>query len=83
MDNEVARQKWAQYSLSNLGRKWRDFKCELKDKFFDISKTNEQMIEEIPAYVDPVQMKCLIDYWLSPEAKVHSLSYFFLLHKFN
>lgn len=71
-DDEMFRRRWAHFSLGCLGRKWRDFRKELKDKFFDVSKTKEQMIVGILSNVDPTQMKCLIDYWLSPEGMAKS-----------
>lgn len=69
-DDVLIRKCWSRFALSCLGRRWRDFRKQLKDKFFYLSKTKEQMVHGIPSFVDPLQMKCLIDYWLSPKGKV-------------
>lgn len=51
--------------------KWKQWKCDLKAKAFDPSKTEEKIASVVPdCRVDPDQYRELVHHWFSEEAQV-------------
>ncbi|KAK7285061.1 hypothetical protein RJT34_19819 [Clitoria ternatea] len=54
----------------NMSGKWSQFKHDLKSKAYDESKTEEEMISNIPdTRVDPSQFRTLVYHWCSNKGK--------------
>nr|CAD1824622.1 unnamed protein product [Ananas comosus var. bracteatus] len=56
-----------------LGKKWKDFKCELKKKHYDAHKTYEERVADRDPRVIPDQWKHLVDFWNSEEGQARCL----------
>lgn len=56
--------------IKALGKKWKDFKCELKKKHYDAHKTFEERLADRDPRVIPDQWKHLVDFWNSEEGQV-------------
>ncbi|CAL5419282.1 unnamed protein product [Camellia sinensis] len=55
--------------LMSVGKKWKDWKDQLKRKHFNKYKTNEERLANCPDRVDPSQWKILVQFWNSLEAQ--------------
>jgi hypothetical protein len=59
------------WSMKDLRDKWKNWKHNLKKKYFDESKTAEQVVAKAPLdKVDVTQYTELVHYWYSEEGKV-------------
>ncbi|XP_040382235.1 uncharacterized protein LOC107304641 [Oryza brachyantha] len=61
------------YSLATAGKKWKDYKADLKKTHFNETKTVEELIAACDDRVQPENWVWLVDHWLSPEAKARSM----------
>lgn len=55
--------------MATAGRKWKDFKADLKRKFFDETLTDEELKKRNGDRVNTTDWEFLIDYWRSPDAQ--------------
>lgn len=55
--------------LKALGKKWKDFKSELKAEYFYRYKTKGELLENKPPEVQKDQWEFLVGFWLSEEGK--------------
>ncbi|KAL7174063.1 hypothetical protein ACSBR2_033336 [Camellia fascicularis] len=58
--------------LMSVGKKWKDWKDQLKRKHFNKYQTNEERLANCPDRVDPSQWKILVQFWNSVEAQERS-----------
>ena len=67
----VVDDKLKDYVMGSAHKKWRDFKVDLKQKFFKPEKTDEELyalrLEDDRVSID--DWKWLIEFWRSEEAK--------------
>lgn len=56
--------------MATAARKWKDYKADLKEKFFDESWTDEELKERDGDKVNAADWAYLIDFWRSPESEV-------------
>jgi hypothetical protein len=56
--------------MATAGVKWREFKAELKRKFFDETLTDEELKSRNGDRVNAADWNFLIDYWRSPDSQV-------------
>lgn len=61
---------YKEWIMKSLGKKWKDYKCMLKRKFYEIYKTDEERIANCPETVIPEQWEKLVYFWSSPEGQV-------------
>lgn len=64
--------------LYNAGKKWKEFKAELKRQYFDDKLTDEELKKRHHGRVNDEDWKFLVDYWKSPESEVRLI----LLHTY-
>ncbi|CAI8587697.1 unnamed protein product [Vicia faba] len=55
------------YCKLSIAKKWAAYRQSLWTRFYDPSKTLEQIISDIPLGVDPIQWAHFVDYRLKPE----------------
>lgn len=58
--------------MKALGKKWKDFKSDLKKKHYDTHNTYEDRLADRDSRVLPEQWRQLIEYWDSEEGQVLS-----------
>jgi hypothetical protein len=63
------------YCKLSIAKKWAAHRQNLWTRFYDPSKTRDQIISNIPLGVDPIQWAQFVDYRLKPETLV-KLDYF-------
>ena len=56
--------------FKSLAKKWKDYKAELKARYF-ISDNEDELLQNKPPDVLRDQWIALVEYWLSPEGKVY------------
>ncbi|XP_028073882.1 uncharacterized protein LOC114276298 [Camellia sinensis] len=71
-DNTDAPDIFKHNCLMSVGKKWKDWKDQLKRKHFNKYKTNEERLANCPDRVDPSQWKILVQFWNSLEAQERS-----------
>ena len=54
----------------SIGKKWRDYKRDLKAMYVTNYKTKDALMKNRPSHKPRDQWSCLISYWLSEKAKV-------------
>ncbi|XP_070010995.1 uncharacterized protein [Nicotiana sylvestris] len=57
------------YVLKSLGKKWKDYKCELKGEYLRKYKTKDLLLKNRPSRIPRDQWSGLVAYWLSDKAK--------------
>ncbi|KAG5564236.1 hypothetical protein RHGRI_000438 [Rhododendron griersonianum] len=57
-------------TLKSLGEKLRAWRCSLKEKYYDESKTAAQVVATAPATVNQEQYADLVSYWYSTDGQV-------------
>ncbi|OIT19658.1 hypothetical protein A4A49_55855, partial [Nicotiana attenuata] len=67
------------YVIKSLGKKWKDYKCDLKSKYTSKYKTKDALPKNRPSRIPRDQWTGLVSYWLSDKAKV-STSYVLKTH---
>jgi predicted component of type VI protein secretion system len=70
MDEAVS--KWF---MDTAAKKWKDYKTNLKNKYFDETLTDEQMKERLKSILNDDDINELIQFWRSPECQVRNSSY--------
>uniref|UniRef100_A0A1U7VB81 Uncharacterized protein LOC104214295 n=2 Tax=Nicotiana sylvestris TaxID=4096 RepID=A0A1U7VB81_NICSY len=60
------REAWV---LKSLGKKWKDYKCELKGEYTPKYKTKDALLKNRPSRIPRDQWSGLVSYWLSDKAK--------------
>jgi hypothetical protein len=70
MDEAI--KKWF---MDMAAKKWKDYKTNLKEKFFDEILTNEQMKERLKNKLNDDDINDIIEFWRSPECQVRNSSY--------
>ncbi|XP_070025399.1 uncharacterized protein [Nicotiana sylvestris] len=55
--------------LKSLGKKWKDYKCELKGEYTPKYKTKDALLKNRPSHIPRDQWSGLVSYWLSDKAK--------------
>ncbi|XP_020407839.1 uncharacterized protein [Zea mays] len=60
------------YVITSAAKKWREFKADLKNKYFDETLSFEELIAKRDERVKESDWERLITYWMSPEAEVHA-----------
>ncbi|XP_057993077.1 uncharacterized protein LOC110659855 isoform X1 [Hevea brasiliensis] len=53
------------FILKSVNKKWRDYKSDLKAKYYDPLKTKEQISEDVPKDVLPPQWTALVNEWFT------------------
>jgi hypothetical protein len=53
--------------MDTTARKWKDYKSDLKEKYFDEILTDEQMKEKLKNILNDDDISDLIKFWRSPE----------------
>ncbi|RWR97188.1 bromodomain-containing protein 4-like protein isoform X3 [Cinnamomum micranthum f. kanehirae] len=61
------RKKWV---LQSLGKKYRDYKKDLKDKYYLSWNTDEERLQHLPPDVSREDWAWLVQYWGNPEVQV-------------
>uniref|UniRef100_J3N185 Transposase Tnp1/En/Spm-like domain-containing protein n=1 Tax=Oryza brachyantha TaxID=4533 RepID=J3N185_ORYBR len=56
------------YVLEKAHMIWKDYKADLKKKYFDATLTDEELMDRRDSRVNEIQWEWLIDHWKSPEA---------------
>jgi hypothetical protein len=69
---DAAAKKWF---MDTAAKKWKDYKADLKNKYFDETLTDEQMKERLKNILNVDDINGLIDFWRSPECQVMNNSY--------
>jgi len=64
---DAAAKKWF---MDTAAEKWKDYKVDLKDKYFDGILTDEQMKERLKNILNDEDLNDLIMFWRSPECQV-------------
>ena len=59
--------------MTTCGLKWKGFKAELKEKFFDETLTDKELMARNGARVNPNDWKYLINFWRSDESKISNM----------
>ncbi|KAK9094641.1 hypothetical protein Scep_026110 [Stephania cephalantha] len=67
--DDARARKWI---LESIARKWKDYKFELKAKYFKAGKTRVEIEQLVPVGVFPGQWKSLVQYWFSDKSKLLS-----------
>ncbi|KAF0915482.1 hypothetical protein E2562_036487 [Oryza meyeriana var. granulata] len=68
-DVDEAAKKWF---MDTAARKWKDYKADLKEKFFDETLTDEQMKERLKNILNDDDFNDLIKFWRSPECQART-----------
>jgi hypothetical protein len=76
--------------MDTAARKWKDYKANLKDKYFDETSIDEQLKERLKNKINDDDINELINFWRSPECQVsnssislfHPLAYECANHRF-
>nr|XP_009797182.1 PREDICTED: uncharacterized protein LOC104243659 isoform X2 [Nicotiana sylvestris] len=55
--------------LKSLGKKWKDYKCNLKGEYVKKHKTKDALLKYRPSRIPRDQWRGLVSYWLSDKAK--------------
>ncbi|OAY62811.1 hypothetical protein ACMD2_09523 [Ananas comosus] len=63
-------EKWI---LKSTGRKWKDYKCDLKGAYFDEKASLKELYNLVPKDVIKDQWVYLVDFWKSNEGKARSI----------
>ncbi|KAI8557091.1 hypothetical protein RHMOL_Rhmol05G0307700 [Rhododendron molle] len=61
-------------TLKSLGEKLRAWRCSLKAKYYDESKTAAQVVATAPPTVNPEQYADLVSYWYSTDGQLLSIA---------
>lgn len=69
-----------EWVLKAINRKWRDLKSDLKGKYYDKSKTREQIMENVPEGVRSDHWCVLVNRWFDPEVQVSQHSIYIMTH---
>nr|XP_009797186.1 PREDICTED: uncharacterized protein LOC104243659 isoform X5 [Nicotiana sylvestris] len=56
--------------LKSLGKKWKDYKCNLKGEYVKKHKTKDALLKYRPSRIPRDQWRGLVSYWLSDKAKI-------------
>ncbi|KAH0693184.1 hypothetical protein KY285_020281 [Solanum tuberosum] len=57
------------FVLKSLGKKWKDYKCEIKGEYMSKYKTKDSLLKNRPNRIPRDQWSGLVSYWLSDKAK--------------
>ncbi|XP_049399687.1 uncharacterized protein LOC125863701 [Solanum stenotomum] len=57
------------FVLKSLGKKWKDYKCEIKGEYMSKYKTKDSLLKNRPNRRPRDQWSGLVSYWLSDKAK--------------
>ncbi|KAH0682523.1 hypothetical protein KY285_020031 [Solanum tuberosum] len=55
--------------LKSLGKKWKDYKCEIKGEYMSKYKTKDALLKNRPSRIPRDQWSGLVSYWLSDKVK--------------
>jgi len=58
--------------MDTAAKKWKDYKADLKDKYFDEILTDEQMKERLKNILNDEDLNNLIMFWRSPECQART-----------
>lgn len=57
--------------MKEMGKKWRDYRYELKKNYYDTHETDEERLQNRPSFVKEEDWKWLIkEHWGTPKVKV-------------
>jgi hypothetical protein len=73
MDEAI--EKWF---IATIATKWRNYKTNLKKKYFDETLTDEQIKDRLKNILNVDDINGLITVWRSPEGQVRNHSYEYL-----
>ena len=62
-----------EFVKKSLGKKWKDYKCDLKSIYIAQYKSKDALLKNRPKRVPRDQWTGLVSYWLSDKAKVLTL----------
>ncbi|PKU64913.1 hypothetical protein MA16_Dca018428 [Dendrobium catenatum] len=57
--------------LQSIGKKWRNWKADVKSRYYDPNMTTELQLCNVPKSILKDQWKNLLSYWNSEESKVY------------
>ncbi|XP_057417491.1 uncharacterized protein LOC130711771 isoform X2 [Lotus japonicus] len=75
---ELVRKKFSipkhgeEFVKKSLGKKWKDYKCDLKNMYMTMYKTRYNLLKNRPNHIPSDQWTDLVSYWLSDKAKKRS-----------
>ncbi|XP_019253811.1 PREDICTED: uncharacterized protein LOC109232495 [Nicotiana attenuata] len=61
------------YVLKSLGKKWKDYKCELKGEYMRKYKTKDALLKNRLSRIPRDQWSGLVSYWFSDKAKASTI----------
>ncbi|XP_059636891.1 uncharacterized protein LOC132278992 isoform X4 [Cornus florida] len=61
-----------QWTISSIGKKWRGYKCELKNEYYSVRDIDEERLANPPPNVEKEHWEFLVRHWGTPMAKVVS-----------
>ncbi|KAM1253997.1 hypothetical protein ACFX2I_042006 [Malus domestica] len=71
-DNTDVPDAYKFHCLKVIGNRWRDWKCRVKQRWYDAYLTDEQRLSFTPPQVTTDQWKTLVKYWGLPNIKEYS-----------
>ena len=66
--------------VESLGRKWKEYRHNLKNQYFDPSKLVIEIARLVPEGRTPAEWEALVSYWYSEKGKVSSQPFPFILN---
>ncbi|XP_059647062.1 uncharacterized protein LOC132293546 [Cornus florida] len=57
------------WTISFIGKKWREYKCELKSEYFSVRDTDAERLVNPPPNVEKEHWEFLVRHWGTPMAK--------------
>lgn len=59
-----------EFVKKSLGKKWKDYKCDLRSMYFTKYKTKHTLLKHRPNHIPRDQWIGLVSYWVSDKGKV-------------
>ncbi|XP_059649411.1 uncharacterized protein LOC132295246 isoform X3 [Cornus florida] len=58
-----------QWTISSIEKKWKGYKCELKNEYYSVRDTDEERLANLPPNVEKKHWEFLVRHWGTPMAK--------------
>ncbi|XP_059649426.1 uncharacterized protein LOC132295261 isoform X1 [Cornus florida] len=58
-----------QWTISSIEKKWKGYKCELKNEYYSVRDTDEERLANLPPNVEKEHWEFLVRHWGTPMAK--------------
>ena len=69
--------------MDTAARKWKDYKADLKQKFFDESMTDDELKARVGNRVNAADWDYLARFWRTPESEVSTKLYEYVFRNFG